>query len=210
LGIIIDSNPHHARLPRHARRLARRMARPTIFRHHASVLDAQTAALVHEVHGRDRGGAPSELPGESRISPGLRVRSGPEHYVLLRRLLAARNLREMQALAREIRHRVQKSIRAAERWRKLREKAAKRARAARTWFTGHAKSGWERALPQREAKGSRARGKAGAAPSRVTRTRAQFGTVPSRTTRGRFDRPVPERGRKTSRKRGRPAWRPSR
>jgi hypothetical protein len=183
------------------------MSRPTLFRHHASVLDAQAAALVHEVHGRDRGRAPSELPGESRIAPGLRVRPGPEHYVLLRRLLAARNLREMQALAGEIRHRIAKAIKRAERLRKLREKAAKRARAARTWFTGHAKSGWERALPQRgdrEAPASRTRAKPAAAPSRATRTR--FGTVPPRATRGRFDRPAPKRGRK----RGRPAWLPRR
>jgi hypothetical protein len=183
------------------------MMRPSLFRHHASVLDAQSAALVHEVHGRDRGRAPSELPGESRIAPGLRVRPGPEHYVLLRRLLAARNLREMQALAREVRHRVQKSIRAAERWRKVREKAAKRARAVRTWFTGHAKSGWERALPSRgdrKAPAARTREKPAAAPSRAARTR--FGTVPQRATPGRFDRPAPKRGRK----RGRPAWLPRR
>jgi hypothetical protein len=204
---IIDPNPHHVKLTRHARRLARRMMRPGIVRHHASVLDAQAAALVHEVHGRDRGRAPSELPGESRTAPGLRVRPGPEHYVLLRRLLAARNLREMQALAVEIRHRIRKSIRAAERWRKAREKAAKRARAARTWLTGHAKSGWERAVPQRagrKAPAARTREKSGAAPSRATRARGGFGTVPNRATRGRFDRPA----RKPARKRGRPAWRP--
>jgi hypothetical protein len=199
---IIDPHPHHAKLTRHARRLARRMMRPGLVRHHASVLDAQSAALVHEVHGRDRARVPGEMPGESRVAPGLRVRPGPEHYALLRRLLAARNLREMQALAREIRHRIQKSIRRAERLRKLRENAAKRARAARAWFTGHVRSGWERAVPQREAPGTRTREKPGTAPARATRTR--FGTVPPRATRGRFDRPA----RKPARKRGRPAWRP--
>lgn len=191
------------------------MSRPSLVRHHASVLDAQAAALVHEVHGRDRGRAPSELPGESRIAPGLRVRPGPEHYVLLRRLLAARNLREMQALAGEIRHRIAKAIKRAERLRKLREKAAKRARAARTWFTGHAKSGWERARPSREGRKGRegppARTRpvrSGGAPPRSTRTR--LGSVPERESRGRFDRPAREPVRKPARKRGRPAWRLSR
>src|ERR1700749_1261787 len=173
------------------------MARPSIFRHHASVLDAQTAALVHEVHGRDRGRAPSELPGESRIAPGLRVRPGPEHYVLLRRLLAARNLREMQALAGAIRHRIAKAIKRAERLRKLREKAAKRARAARTWFTGHAKSGWERAHSLREKAGkpARARGSRSTRTRHLTRTRGGFGTLPARdrsAASGRFTRtPAP-------------------
>lgn len=196
---IIDPHPHHTRPTRHARQIIRRMLRRGLVRQHASVLDAQSAALSHEVHRRDRGRAAGHPePGESRIAPGLKVRVGPEHRVLLRRMLAARNLREMQALAREIRHRVAVAIKRAELLRRARAQAARKARSARTWFTGHARSGWERAVPQRgdrERPGARQR-TAPAAPA----SRGRFSV--DRPSRGRFERPV----RKPSRRRGRPAW----
>jgi len=200
LGVIIDRSPHQARLSRHGRGIARRMLRLGLVRQHASVLHAQSAALGHEVGRLD--GRQRALPGESQVSPGLKVRVGPENRALLRRLLAARNLREIQALAREIRHRITKAIERAERLQRLRERARKARSRAGQWVTGHVRSGWEKAVPQR-GKPDRAR------PDRKPATRARkTAAVPSRGRfstpdrhRGRFERPARKRTR-----RGRPAW----
>jgi hypothetical protein len=195
---ILDPHPHHTKPTRHARQIIRRMLRRSLVRQHAGVLDAQSAALVHEVHRRDRGRAQNPLPGESRIAPGLKVRVGPENRALLRRMLAARNLREMQALAREIRHRVAEAIKRAELLRRVRKQAARKARAARTWFTGHARSGWQRAVPQRGKRETPAARQRTAPAAPVSRGRFSADCP----ARGRFERPA----RKPSRRRGRPSW----
>jgi hypothetical protein len=205
---ILDPNPHHTKPTRHARKLINRMLRTGVVPQHASVLHAQAEALVHETHRRDKGRRSNPLPGEPKLAPGQRVRLGPENRALLRRLRDARNLREMQALAREVQHRIRKAIRAAERRRKLREQAARRARGARDWFTGRARNAWERALPQRDKRETPAapkRDSPAAAPSRGTpASRTRFGTVPQRASRSRFGTPA------RTRRRGRPAWSRSR
>ena len=103
-------NLHHRRLSRDARHLIRRMLMPgaTGYRR-AGVLHAQVAALDYAVSRRERRNMP--LPGDTDLNgAGQRVRIGAEVRELLVKLQNSRNLREQQALVREIRHSVLRRI----------------------------------------------------------------------------------------------------
>jgi len=104
-------NPHHRRLPRDARHILNRLRRPglTPYRR-AVVLHAQVAALDYAVNRREkrRMPLPAEVPGS--IAEGQRVRLGVEVRDLLNKLHESKNLREQQALVREIRHAILRRI----------------------------------------------------------------------------------------------------
>jgi hypothetical protein len=114
-------HPHHKKLSRHARHVIKGMLRRGVVPQYASVLHTQVAAIDHEVSRKDRDRrANLNLPPDTdRIPPGQRVLLGTENRVLLKRLLESGNLRETQALVRELRHKVQERI----------AQAARRARA---------------------------------------------------------------------------------
>lgn len=161
-------HPHHKKLSRHARQVIRQMNRRGITPQHADVLTSQVNALGHEVDRKDRGKHESlHLPPDSdRIAPGQRVRLTTEHRALLKRLAASRNLREQQALIRELRHAMQARIQQAARRAAARAKVMERTRratsatgrAARnvgTWVRNspaHARTaqGWAKARTQRD------------------------------------------------------------
>jgi hypothetical protein len=101
-------NAHQRRLPRHARHLARHIMRRGTAYHRASVLVQQADSMVHDI---SRGAAPAlRQPVLTDEALGQRVRIGNDTRDLLRRLLASRNLRVQQQLAREIRHSIIRRI----------------------------------------------------------------------------------------------------
>ena len=108
---------HDRKLSRQARRVIAQMSRRGITPQYAGVLTAQVNAIGHEVDRKDRDKRESlHLPPDSdRIAPGQRVRLTTEHRALLARLARSRHVREQQALYREIRHAVQRSIQQAAR-----------------------------------------------------------------------------------------------
>jgi hypothetical protein len=103
-------NPHHDKLPRDARHLiSRLLAFGRTGYHRAGVLHAQIGALDYAVNRREKVNRP--LPSDTDMhAPGQRVRLGADVRDLLARLAASRNLREQQALVREIRHAVLRRI----------------------------------------------------------------------------------------------------
>jgi hypothetical protein len=175
-------HPHHRRLPRHARHLARQVLKlRTATR--ASVLQVHVRQLDSAVNLREH---PGRLhPDSDRHSPGVRVMLGPELRSLLRQLLETRDVRVQQQLVREIVHQVQKRtlaalkrVRAVERARELGGKAARgaRARGGGLWT-------WLLSLPARAQARAGRTARAGRKP--VARSRAGgYGTVPSRSRAG--------------------------
>jgi hypothetical protein len=99
-------NQHDRKLPRHARHLARHLLRRGTAYRRASVLDQQSASLTQEISRGER----AKSPDLTDMAPGQRVRIGSDTRDLLRRLLASRNLRVQQQLAREIRHSIMRRI----------------------------------------------------------------------------------------------------
>jgi hypothetical protein len=174
------ANPHRVRVSRHGRRLVRNMLKHVLTRQHAGVLTAQVNSIGHEVHSKDRdygGSPPADAAG---IAPGIRVRLGVEFRVLLRKLHDSRNLREQQALVREIRHRLLARIARAVKLRnmadKTRELAGRAGRATRN--AGSRVWAWLRIL--------------------ASRTRARVtGRTPTRTVGGRKRAAVTTRARAT-------------
>jgi hypothetical protein len=198
---LLPDHPHHVRVSRHGRRLIRNMLKRVLTRQHAGVVTAQVNSLGHEVHRGDAH-ATNPLPADTdRIGPGQRIRLGAEFRILLRKLHDSRNLREQQALMREIRHRLLVVITRAVKLRELREKAgeaagrAKRAagRARRAvgrwgrlflvWLRGRPR--WARGKLMGRGKVTRTVGNR-TRPATVTRTRA------ARTTATRARDTAPE------------------
>jgi hypothetical protein len=134
-------NPHHRRLPRDARHLIRRiraLGRTGYVR--AGVLHAQVAALDYAVGRRENQRRP--LPADTDMhAPGDRVRLGTEVRDLLDRLHASRNLREQQALVREIRHAILRRILIHARRARVIRAAGARAVAGAVWVRDLAAAG---------------------------------------------------------------------
>jgi len=153
MAITGDRNPHHRRLHRDARHiLARMRARGRTPWVRAAVLHAQVAALDYAVNRHER--PRMALPRDTDMNaPGQRVRLGAEVRDLLDRLKDSRNLREQQALVREIRHAVLRRIVIhLNRSRAIQAARENTARAAR-WTVEHTAHGTRHVL-----RGARSRG----------------------------------------------------
>lgn len=101
-------NPHHRRMPRDARHIARRMLRVRGY-HRASVLNAQVGSLEYAVNRQEQPNL--ALPGTENGLTGQRVRIGVEARQMLHELVNSRNLRHQQALVKEINYAILRRIR---------------------------------------------------------------------------------------------------
>jgi hypothetical protein len=179
------ADPNNRKLPRATRKLINGLLKHKGY-HRATELRASAGEIEHQVRSQaERLPMPAD-PGD-RLS--VRVRIGRETRVLMRRLLAARNLRVQRALVRELREDIAKRIALHIRRSEMIAAARRRTRKAAAWTRARAAGGrarvsqawknrdWERA-PQVRGRAPRTTPDADAAPGRQQRVRHPRGWRP--------------------------------